>query len=43
MTSGYHPDIDILPELGTEDAAYYSSMIGLLRWIVEIGRVEFNV
>ena len=43
MTSGYHPDIDITPELGEEDSAYFHSLIGVLRWIVELGRVEINV
>ena len=36
-TNGYFPEIDILPDLGTEDAAYHHSLIGVLRWIVEMG------
>ena len=43
MTSGYRPEIDITPELGSEDAAYYHSIIGVLRWIVELGRIDINV
>ena len=43
MSSGYRPEIDITPELGEEDAAYYHSLIGVLRWIVELGRVDINV
>ena len=43
MTSGYRPEIDITPELGEEDAAYFHSLIGVLRWIVELGRVSINV
>ena len=43
MTSGYHPDIDITPELGEEDAAYFHSLIGVLIWIVKLGRVYINV
>ena len=43
MNSGYHPDIDITPELGEEDAAYFHSLIGVLRWIVELGRVDINI
>ena len=43
MTSGYLPDIDITPELGEEDAAYFHSFIGVLRWIVELGRVDIKV
>ena len=43
MTNGYRPEIDITPELGEEDAAYFHSLIGVLRWIVELGRVDINV
>ena len=28
------------PELDAEDASYYQSLIGVLRWIVELGRVD---
>ena len=41
--SGYRPEIDITPELGSEDAAYYNSLIVVLRWIVELGRIVINV
>ena len=43
MTGGYRPEIDITPELGEGDAAYFHSLIGVLRWIVELGRVDINV
>ena len=43
MTDGYRPEIDVTPELGPEDAAYYHSLIGVLRWIVELGRVDINI
>ena len=43
MTSGYCPEIDITPELGEEDTAYFHSLIGVLRLIVELGRVDINV
>ena len=42
MTSGYRPEIDITPEIGEADAAYLHSLIGVLRWIVELGRVDIN-
>ena len=29
ITSGYRPEIDITPELESEDAAYYHSLIGV--------------
>ena len=43
MTNDYRPEIDITPKLGPEDAAYFQSLIGVLRWIVEIGRIDINV
>ena len=33
-------NLDISPELGLKDASYYQSLIGVLRWIVELGRVD---
>ena len=43
MTSVYRPEIDITRELGSEDAAYYHSLLGVLRWIVELGRIDIIV
>ena len=43
VTSGYRPEIEITPELGLEDTAYYHSLIGVLRWIVELVRIDINV
>ena len=43
MTNGYSPEIDISPELGHEYSAYYNSLIGVLRWIVEMCRVDINI
>ena len=43
MTSVYRPEIGITPDIGEEDAAYFHSLIGVLIWIVELGRVEINV
>ena len=36
----YRPEIDISPELVTDDGTYYQSQIGVLRWMVELGRVD---
>jgi hypothetical protein len=36
----YRPELDISPELGAEEATYYQSQIGVLRWMVELGRVD---
>ena len=40
--SDYGPEVDISPELGPQIAAYYQSLTGVLRWIVELGRVDIT-
>ena len=40
LTSNYRPEIDTTRELSPTDAAYYQSLIGILRWMVELGRVD---
>ena len=37
---GYEVETDVSPELGPELASWYQSWIGVLRWIVELGRVD---
>jgi hypothetical protein len=37
---GYRPEMDSLEELGPDLASYYHSQIGVLRCMVEIGRVD---
>ena len=32
--------MDVSKELNVADAAYYQSLIGIMRWIVELGRVD---
>jgi hypothetical protein len=32
--------LDVSSELGTEESSYYMSLIGILRWMVELGRVD---
>ena len=36
----YIPELDTSPELSPEEAAYYQSQIGILRWTVELERVD---
>ena len=43
MNNGYCPEIGITTELGLEGAAYFHSLIGVLRWIVELGGIDINV
>ena len=40
IQTSYRPELDISEELKPKDAAYYQSLIGILRWIVELGRVD---
>lgn len=40
MSKGYRPEIDMSEELGEDESSYYQSLIGVLRWIVELGRVD---
>ena len=40
LTTSYRPELDVLPELMPRDSAYYQSLIGILRWIVELGRIN---
>ena len=40
LSNGYKPEIDVTPELDANDAAYYQLLIGVLQWMVELGRVD---
>jgi hypothetical protein len=40
LRTSYRPELDVSPELPPTDAAYFMSLIGMLRWIVELGRVD---
>ena len=43
LSNGYRPEIDMSPELESADASYYHSLIGVLRWMVELGRVDMCI
>ena len=43
LTSNYRPEIDIPQELDHQDASYYQSLICIIRWIVDLGRVDICV
>jgi hypothetical protein len=36
------PELDTTPVLDDDDASYYQSLIGILRWIVELGRCDLT-
>jgi hypothetical protein len=40
LCTSYRPELDVTPELSTQEAPYYQSLNGILRWIVELGRVD---
>ena len=43
FVANYRPELDVSPELNDTDASYYQSLIGILRWIVELGRADICV
>ena len=36
----YQPELDISPKISTEESSYDKSLIGVLRWIVKMGRIN---
>ena len=40
LTTTYRPELDVSREMNEVDAAYYQSLIGIVRWMEELGRVD---
>ena len=40
LASGYRPELDLSPELESKQLNYYQGLIGVLRWICDIGRID---
>lgn len=40
LSKDYRPELDSSPELNAEDSSLYQSLIGCLRWMVEMGRID---
>jgi hypothetical protein len=40
FASNYRPELDETDELNKEDVTYYQELIGILRWAVELGRID---
>lgn len=36
----YYPELDVTPELDAQAASFYQTQIGVLRWCVELGRID---
>lgn len=39
--SGYKPELDLTEELGDDMTSRFRQLVGILRWAVELGRVDF--
>jgi len=40
LSPGYRPELDASPELNPKQLNYYQGLIGVLRWISELGRLD---
>ena len=40
LSNDYRPELDSSPELDGADGAYYQSLIGIIHWMVKLGRVD---
>ena len=40
LRTNYRPELDVTAELGAQGATYYQSIIGALRWMIELGRID---
>jgi hypothetical protein len=43
LTAGYHPELDATLELDDAKANYFQGFIGVLRWMIELGRIDIMV
>jgi hypothetical protein len=43
IASGYRPELDLTPLLRPDQANYYQNLIGILRWAIELGRIDIHV
>ena len=37
---GYNPEMDTSPQLDQDAASYYLTIIGILKWMIELGRID---
>jgi hypothetical protein len=42
-TADYRPELDQSKELGPDQATYFAGPIGVLRWCIELGRIDIIV
>jgi hypothetical protein len=43
IRTGYRPELDYSPILSSETANFYQQLIGMLRWVVELGRMDIHL
>ncbi len=43
LTMGYRPELDVSPLLSDDAANFYQHLIGVLRWTVELGRIDILI
>jgi hypothetical protein len=43
LPSGYRPELDVSTYCNDEDRNYFQQQIGVLRWAVELGRIDIAV
>jgi hypothetical protein len=43
LAQGYRPELDQSRGLDSKRGQYYQSLIGVLRWICELGRIDIMV
>ena len=39
----YRPELDTTPECSDEQVTYFQNLIGILRWAIELGRINTHV
>ncbi len=40
LYGNYRPELDVSPELNADGVRYYQELIGVLRWAIELGRID---
>lgn len=39
----YRPELDVSAELNAEGTCYFQELLGILRWAIELGRIDIAV
>ena len=43
LAYGYKPKLDVMDECGSEHLSWFHKLIGILRWAVDLGRVDIQI